>query len=217
MDTAIAQLLGGPAAAQAKAKVFAQLKPLCSQLLFLRGQPEQLQRQLDSLAAAVTAVDPEGLRACFDYVTYPLLFMIESVAAARTPASSGSSSTGPREVAVTVPAMKSDLAAEAALQCALALLLRARGLEQDQVLPVLQAAAGLLALPPGAASEEVGVCDPQEGSGFSACVARSLVWCSLSCHEEASPRPSLLLVSADLVPCAAASAAPSSLRSCSLQ
>ncbi|WIA11547.1 hypothetical protein OEZ85_011656 [Tetradesmus obliquus] len=51
--------------------------------------------------------------------------------------------------------MKNDRAAEAALQCVLALLQRVQGLEQDQVLPVLQAAARLLALPPGAATEEM--------------------------------------------------------------
>lgn len=154
MEAAIAQLLGGPAAAEAKARVFSQLKPLCSQLLFLRAQPQQLQQTLDSLAAALAAAEPVGLKACFDYVMYPLLFMLESAAAARSPASSSSSGTG-RTAAVTVPAMMNDRAAEAALQCVLALLQRVQGLEQDQVLPVLQAAARLLALPPGAATEEV--------------------------------------------------------------
>jgi hypothetical protein len=153
MEAAIAQLLGGPAAAEAKARVFAQLKPLCSQLLFLRAEPQQLQQKLDSLAAAVTTADPAGLQACFDYVTYPLLFMLESVAAARSPASSSEARAG--AAAVTVPAMKNDRAAEAALQCVVALLQRVQGLEQDQLLPVLKAAAGLLALPAGAATEEV--------------------------------------------------------------
>ncbi|KAF6264998.1 hypothetical protein COO60DRAFT_1187513 [Scenedesmus sp. NREL 46B-D3] len=161
MEAAIAQLLGGPAAAEAKAQVFAQLKPICSQLLFLRGEPQLLQEKLDALALAVTAAHPTGLQACFDYVMYPLMFMLESVAAARTPASSSSSSSssssnaGARAAAVTVPAMKNDLAAEAALQCVLALLLRVRELEQDQVLAVLQGAAGVLALPPGTATEEM--------------------------------------------------------------
>jgi hypothetical protein len=155
MEAAIAQLLGGPAAAEAKAHVFAQLKPLCSKLLFLRAEPQQLQQTLDSLAAAVAAADPVGLQACFDYVMYPLLFMMESTAAARSPASSSSSSSTGRTAAVTVPAMKNDRAAEAALQCVLALLQRVQELEQDQMLPVLQAAAGMLALPPGAATEEV--------------------------------------------------------------
>jgi hypothetical protein len=157
METAIAQLLGGPAAAEAKARVFAQLKPLCSQLLFLRADPQQLQQKLVSLAAAATAADPVGLQACFDYVMYPLLFMLESVAGARAPASSTSSDARPpAAAAVTVPAMKNDRAAEAALQCVVSLLQRVQGLEQDQLLPVLQAAAGLLALPAGAATEEVG-------------------------------------------------------------
>jgi hypothetical protein len=158
MEAAIAQLLGGPAAAEAKARVFSQLKPLCSQLLFLRADPQQLQQKLDSLAAAVATADSVGLQACFDYVMYPLLFMLESAAAARIPASSTSSSSdGARAeaAAVTVPAMKNDRAAEAALQCVVSLLQRVRGLEQDQLLPVLKAAAGLMALQAGAATEEV--------------------------------------------------------------
>jgi hypothetical protein len=193
MEAAIAQLLGGPAAAEAKARVFSQLKPICSQLLFLRAEPQQLQQTLASLAAAAAAADEVGLQACFDYVMYPLLFMLESIAACRTPPasnSSSSSSSASRTAAVTVPAMKQDVAAEAALQCVLALLQRVRGLEQDQLLPVLQAAAGLLALPPGAATEEVG----GWWVGFCLLGSGMLSGCRRATPSRARARPSLLLM-----------------------
>lgn len=51
--------------------------------------------------------------------------------------------------------MKNDRAAEAVLACVVALLQRVRGLEQDQVLPMLQTAVGLLQLPLGSTTEEV--------------------------------------------------------------
>jgi hypothetical protein len=116
------------------------------------------------LDQAVQDVPAAGLRRCFDYVTYPLLFMLDAAAAMRTPAAGSSTAAGGSNTAagsrsstaaMNVPAMQQDAAVEALLQAVLGLLRRCRDLETDQVLPLLQQAGTLLQLPRGALPEEV--------------------------------------------------------------
>lgn len=157
MESAISELLADPAAAQQAAEAFQQLRPVCSQLLYRRNNPQQLQQALTALQHVLAEVPLKGLPRCFDYVTYPLLFMIDSIAATRTPAAveTGSSGSG---LSVAVPAMRNDCAAEAALDCLLVLLRRvSSSLEPDQVLLLLQRLAAVLQLTQEQATEEVGL------------------------------------------------------------
>lgn len=161
LDAALAQLQADPAAAEAAADAFQCLRPICAQLLSLRADPPALTAALVALDEAVQAVPAAGLRRCFDYVTYPLLFMLDAAAAARTLAAgstAGSSTAGSstaRAAMMNVPAMHQDAAVEALLQVVLSLLQRCRDLERDQVLPLMQQAGTLLQLPRGALPEEV--------------------------------------------------------------
>lgn len=166
LDASLAQLQANPAAAEAAADAFQRLRPICAQLLPLRADPTALAAALAALDEAVQAIPAAGLRRCFDYVTYPLLFMLDAAAAMRTPAAdstAGSSTAGSspagssaaRGAMMNVPAMQQDAAFEALLQAVLSLLQRCRDLERDQVLPLMQQAGTLLQLPRGALPEEV--------------------------------------------------------------
>lgn len=141
MNEALTQLLSDPGAAAATAAVFQTLKPCCSQLLPLRHDPQQLSSVLQQLLLILSAADPRGLSRCFDYVLFPLSYMLESIASSRTTSggssnggssNDGSSSSGGRTMAA-VPAMTSDKAAEAVLSCLLVLVDRVLSLDADQV------------------------------------------------------------------------------------
>ena len=166
LEPALAALQADPAAAEAAAETFQQLRPVCAQLLHLRNDPQGLTAALRVLHGLLDGASPLGLRRCFDYVTYPLLYMLDAVvavrAAARGPAhaSSSSGSGAPSDnrqpqSAIPVPAMQHDVAAEALLQCVLVLLQRCPGLEADQLMPVLQHLGGMMQLPREQLSEEV--------------------------------------------------------------
>lgn len=152
----MADLQANPAAAEAAADTFQRLKPICAQLLGLRSQPQALTAALAVLRDTIEGAPAAGLARCYDYVTYPLLFMLEAATAMRAPAgtSSSSGSQGPQPM-LSVPAMQLDSAVEALLQCVLVLLQRCRGLESDQLMPLLQHVGSLLQLPHGSLSEEV--------------------------------------------------------------
>eukprot|EP00878_Enallax_costatus_P036849 GHUV01041420.1.p1 GENE.GHUV01041420.1~~GHUV01041420.1.p1 ORF type:complete len:163 (+),score=75.45 GHUV01041420.1:655-1143(+) len=160
MDSAVAQLLSDPTAAQQNADAFQRLKPVCSQLLYRRSDAQQLQQCLNELHRTLADVPPRGLVRCYDYVTYPLLFMLDGIAATRTPtaaphtaSSNGASSSA---VSLAVPAMKNDRAAESMLDGMLLLLERVgSSLEVDQVLLLLQRLVAVLQLTPEQATEEV--------------------------------------------------------------
>lgn len=168
MQAALEQLAADPEAAHAAAQAFARLKPMCSQLLFARADPQRLAAALGELAAALASVDARGLRRCHDYVMYPLSFMLESIAAARAPASSSTSGggSGAPGGSISIPAVKNDRAAEAVLDCVLVLQRRAPGVEQDQAAALLQRLVPLLQLPQQAATEEV---HPAQAHAFKMC------------------------------------------------
>lgn len=177
---ALAELQADPAAAEAAAAAFQRLKPICAQLLRLRQDPQALTAALRALGDSIADLPAAGLRRCYDYITYPLLFMLDAAAAMRaapaggaaggpapgahasTASSSSSSvSTGggpgrPQQALMSVPAMQQDAAVEALLRCVLLLLQRCKGLEADQLLPMLQHVGVLLQLPRATLSEEVG-------------------------------------------------------------
>lgn len=180
LGPAIAQLQADPEAAEAAAAAFQRLKPICAQLLRLRQEPQSLAAALQVLQDTIESLPTAGLRRCYDYTMYPLLFMLDAAAAMRaSPPGAGpaqpvnSSSTasiaianggkaggaGRPQVLMSVPAMQQDVAVEALLRCVLALLQRCVGLEADQLLPLLQHVGVLLQLPRTSLCEEVG--DPQ--------------------------------------------------------
>lgn len=159
LQAAMADLQADPAAAEAAADAFQRLKPICAQLLGLRNQPQALAAALAVLRGTIEGAPTAGLARCYDYVTYPLLFMLEAARAMRAPAgttSSSSSSSQRPQPMLSVPAMQQDVAVEALLQCVLVLLQRCRALESDQLMPLLQHIGSLLQLPRGSLSEEVG-------------------------------------------------------------
>lgn len=166
LGPALAELQADPAAAEAAAAAFQRLKPICAQLLRLRQEPRSLAAALRSLQDTIEGLPPAGLRRCYDYAVYPLLFMLESAAAMRAPPSAAgpagaSPSTAEQassrpQALMSVPAMQQDAAVEALLRCVLALLQRCQGLEADQLLPLLQHVGVLLQLPRASLCEEVG-------------------------------------------------------------
>jgi hypothetical protein len=156
-----------------QAAAFQQLRPVMTAVLQHRQDPVAMHTALCSVQQVVQAAPPSGLAACFDYVTFPLLLILESAAAARqqanqdkdstttttTTTSSSSSGVGMASAAadaVPIPAAGSDRVVEALLGCLLALLQRCpAGMEPDQALSLLQRLLPLLQLPKDTASEEV--------------------------------------------------------------
>jgi hypothetical protein len=138
MNEALTQMLSDPDTAAATAAVFKALKPCCSKLLPLRHDPQQLTASLQQLLVTLAAVDPRGLSRCFDYVFFPMSYMLESVVSLRTAGSSSSSSGGGNSgssgrAVAAVPAMNSDKAAEAVLGCVLMVVDKVPSLDADQV------------------------------------------------------------------------------------
>jgi hypothetical protein len=164
LGSALAELQADPAAAEAAAEAFQRLKPICARLLTLRNDPSTLTSGFRALADTLQAVPAPGLRRCYDYVTYPLLFMLDAAAAVRSPAaassssssgSTGSAGTTKPQGMMQVPAMQQDSAVEALLQCVLVLLQRCEAVESDQLMPLMQQVGTLLQLPRASLSEEV--------------------------------------------------------------
>lgn len=122
-----------------------------------------------ALAAALEEASQAGLQQCLDYVLFPLLMMLDAIAATRQASGAGSSgASGGSQAArspagegaaagalMALPAMGSDRAAEAALGCVLRVLRRCPAQSGDALLGMLRRLASLLELPPGAASEEI--------------------------------------------------------------
>eukprot|EP00955_Chlamydomonas_euryale_P098920 365182-Chlamydomonas_euryale.AAC.11 len=128
---------GGGSAAQV---VFRALRPVCSELLQHRNDAVALHACLAALAAAVDGAEPSGLAGCFDYVMFPLLLVVDSIAPARSAmagTSGGGSGGGGSDVAV--PAARSDRVADAALTCVrdIVACCGAR-IDADQALEVVQ-------------------------------------------------------------------------------
>lgn len=69
-----------------KRAVFQQLQPVCSKLLEQRHDAPSMVQQLNALSTALADVDKLGLRGCFDYVLFPILFLIDSILALRSKA-----------------------------------------------------------------------------------------------------------------------------------
>ncbi len=101
---------------------FAALKPLTTQLLPLRAQPDRLQPVLRSLADVMGELPPAGLEGCWDYVAFPLMMLVDSIAPSRQQqqqkggggeAAPAAASSAPQDV--VAPACRSDRVAEALL------------------------------------------------------------------------------------------------------
>lgn len=104
---------------------FAELKPLTTQLLPLRAQPDRLQPVLRSLADVMGELPPAGLEGCWDYVAFPLMILVDSIAPSRQQllqqqqkedggdVATAAAPPGPQDV--VAPACRSDRVAEALL------------------------------------------------------------------------------------------------------
>lgn len=62
---------------------FRQLQPICTRILPLRESVTGLTAVLTQLKGMLHDVDAVGLKGCMDYVLYPLLYGIDSIALTR--------------------------------------------------------------------------------------------------------------------------------------
>lgn len=154
MDLSLEALVD-PDLIRARQQVFAALRPACAALLQLRRDARGLAAALAELRVLVEQQDARGLLLCWDYITFPLLLMLEQAVALRQPQHGGSSDDAAPASQSTVPAAESDAVAEALLAVVLALQRRARCRTEDQLLPLVQRLAAVVALPRDAASEEM--------------------------------------------------------------
>ncbi|KAG2444915.1 hypothetical protein HXX76_001651 [Chlamydomonas incerta] len=160
-------LLLSPAqhAAQAERQAaFAALRPLTTQLLVLREQPERLAPALAALRDALgpgSALPPGGVAACWDYVAFPLLILVDAVLPTRQQQApqggqggqgqGAAAGAGAGGEALTVAACRSDRVVEALLGCVEALLQRCP--DADAASP---AAAAAVAAPTAGAGPAAG-------------------------------------------------------------
>jgi hypothetical protein len=113
------------AAEAARRAAFQRLRPICAPLLQLRKQPAELRARLEALQEEVAGLDPSGLSGCWDYVTFPLLLAVDSIAASRRARQQGqqgqqqrggaAGQEGAGEEELAVPAASTDRVAEAVL------------------------------------------------------------------------------------------------------
>ena len=68
---------------------FIRLRPICSRLLQDRTTASNVLQSLDALKGALGDVSNGGLRGCQDYVLFPLLLIVDSIAVSRSPAGLG--------------------------------------------------------------------------------------------------------------------------------
>ncbi|GLC59559.1 hypothetical protein PLESTB_001500300 [Pleodorina starrii] len=68
---------------QHRQAAFQALRPVTTQLLLLRDQPERLQPQLLALEQLVSELPPEGVEGCWDYVAFPLMVLLDAVMPSR--------------------------------------------------------------------------------------------------------------------------------------
>ena len=65
---------------------FVRLHPICSRLLQDRSSASNVLQSLDALKGALGGISNRGLRGCQDYVLFPLLLVVDSIAISRLPA-----------------------------------------------------------------------------------------------------------------------------------
>jgi hypothetical protein len=103
-----------PAAQQERQQAFQALRPVCAGLLQLRSSPDELRASLQHLDGVLAQVSPAGLQACWDYVCFPLLLLVDSVQQCRQGDGAAAAAAAQE---LPVPAARSDRVAEAALSC----------------------------------------------------------------------------------------------------
>ncbi|KAG1680797.1 hypothetical protein FOA52_008130 [Chlamydomonas sp. UWO 241] len=164
----------GERKAASRTAAFQALRPVCSELMMHRAVPAALQEGLSQLQSLLGSLDPEGLAAVWDYVMFPLLLIVDSIAPLRrAPGTGGGAGGAGGGGEVPVPAARSDRVAEAALAACATLAERASFAEPEQAMEVIQRLMPLLQLaaaptpPPGSAGAG-------SGSG-GACAEETLV------------------------------------------
>lgn len=150
----------------------ASWEPVCYPYLAYKpgrqAAPHTLLAPCAALEAAVQEVPQAGLQQCMDYVLFPLVMMLDVAAALRQTtrpgggksseqAGSAAAATAEGEAGalMALPAMSPDRAVEAALGCVRVLLHRCSFQSGQGLLGLLRRLAAMLALPAGAASEEM--------------------------------------------------------------
>lgn len=139
-------------------QAFATFQPICSHLLAHRNDPAALRDLLIELTDTIHSLSPAAVQSCVDYVIFPLQMAVSAIAATRggipfNPIEGGGGTD--QSAAVALPALRSDKAAEAALEALKALLLKCRCTRGDQLVAVLYRLCGILALPRASAAEEI--------------------------------------------------------------
>ncbi|GIL65910.1 hypothetical protein Vafri_19550 [Volvox africanus] len=74
---------------QQRQTAFNAFRPITTQLLLLRDQPEQLHPQLVSLKQLLQELPAEGVEGCWDYVAFPLMVLLDAVVPTRKTVRSG--------------------------------------------------------------------------------------------------------------------------------
>ena len=64
-------------------QAFTRLQPICSSLLQDRTNASTVLQHLDALRRTLEDISDRGLRGCSEYVLFPLLLLVDSVAASR--------------------------------------------------------------------------------------------------------------------------------------
>jgi len=134
----------------AKRLVFEALQPIFSELLLVAADEARMLRLLSQAHALLSRdlIVRAHLGQCLDYFLFPLHFMLDSVAALRSPPKQASPP-------LAVPAMRSGPAAERALEC-LELGLTLAALEsEEQLVGLLKRFASLANMAPERAGEEL--------------------------------------------------------------
>ena len=62
---------------------FTRLQPVCSNLLQDRTSASTVLQHLDALRTTLEDVSDKGLRGCSEYVLFPLLLLVDSIAVSR--------------------------------------------------------------------------------------------------------------------------------------
>ncbi len=65
---------------------FVRLQPICSRLLQDRSNASNVGQSLEALRSALDEVSDRGLRGCQEYVLFPLLLIVDSIAVSAVPA-----------------------------------------------------------------------------------------------------------------------------------
>ena len=143
-------------------QAFTAFQPICSRLLSQRNDPTGLGDLLTDLRSLIRTLPPVAVQSCIDYVIFPLQMAVSAIAATRggvLPSSRNSNNSElakeEQSAAAALPALRSDKAAETALEALESLLEKGQCTSGSQLVGLLYRLCGILGLPRTSAAEEI--------------------------------------------------------------